>query len=512
VRGLHIVRGRKRVLLVIARKAAGFTQEEVAERLDVDRTTVGRWESGESEPLPWLRPKLAELLGVTPARLDELLLAVETETDPSATSEMPCSNDEGTAESSERRPEGSQSRRGDGVTPSPSLTHVGAAGDGAALVAAHLALVTAAAQSINAGEGYTELLASLRRWVDRMNRRGLVQLCGSTATSPFIFSWLDGLDPDEQERVVAAIVQPERVDAPVITHIESVLFDSVLSNDKLGPRAALHTVLAQQMILHDMIAKCPEELRPRLLSVFGNSLRIAGWIFFNAGDLSATRRYYEQARGVAHDEQDVELATMVLVNSSLAAESSGSPAIAVDYAVAAQTWAAQAHHAGLSAVASDIGACAFAAMGDYNATMRHLDNTQVYLPGCSDQSPPTFYTYSEGAHVARRGRCLLALGRTADAVQTIGESLTLYAERPDFPYRNINVAMAKLDLSAAHVQAGDIEEGTATLADVGKFVAQNRADRLVKRVRGIRAALQPWQDTPMVRQLDDQLHGSGLRS
>ncbi|MGH3770152.1 MAG: helix-turn-helix transcriptional regulator [Pseudonocardiaceae bacterium] len=66
-----------------ARKAAGFTQEELAHELGVDRSTIGRWESGETEPLPWLQPKLADLLGVTRARLSELL-AVETETDPYA--------------------------------------------------------------------------------------------------------------------------------------------------------------------------------------------------------------------------------------------------------------------------------------------------------------------------------------------------------------------------------------------------------------------------------------------
>jgi len=265
-----------------------------------------------------------------------------------------------------------------------------------------------------------------------------------------------------------------------------------------------------------MVADCPDELRPRLLSVLGNSLRSAGWISFNAGDLAATRRYYERARVVAHDAGDLELATMVLANLSHAAESSGMSAMSADYAVAAQTWAAGAHNPCLSAFAADIGACAFAAMGDYNATMRHLESTRTYLPECSEQSPPTFYTYSEGLHVARKGRCLLELGQTVDAVQVIGESLKLYiAEPPDSPsymYRNINIAMAKLELSAAHVQAGDIDEGAVILVGVGDFVSQNRADRLIKRVRSVRAALEPWQHTPAVTQLDDQLYGSGLRS
>ncbi|MBV8994961.1 MAG: hypothetical protein JO287_14980 [Pseudonocardiales bacterium] len=371
-------------------------------------------------------------------------------------------------------------------------------------------MIDAAVRGVNAGKGYNKLLTSVRRLVERMDRRGLLQLLGLTATGTFGSSLLDGLDPGEQERVVAAIVHPARVDAQVIAHIESVLLDAVLSNDKLGPQAAMHTVVAQQEILQAMTVECSDELRPRLLSVLGNSLRLAGWISFNASNLPATRRYYEQARVVAQDAQDPELAAMVLANSSHAAESSGSPAVAVDCAVAAQTWARGAHHAGLSAFASDIGACAFAALGDYSAAMRHLDSTQPYLPECSNQSPSAFYSYSEGVHVARRGQCLLALGRTADAVQAIGESLKLYAGQPDFLYRNINIAMSKLDLSTAHVQAGNIEEGTAILADVAEFVSQNRADRLVKRVHSIRTILQPWQNTPAIKQLDDQLHESGL--
>jgi DNA-binding XRE family transcriptional regulator len=59
--------------LVAARKAAGFTQEGLAEALRVDRTTVVRWEAGAHAPVPYLWPKLAHLLGVTRQRLQVLL-------------------------------------------------------------------------------------------------------------------------------------------------------------------------------------------------------------------------------------------------------------------------------------------------------------------------------------------------------------------------------------------------------------------------------------------------------
>lgn len=63
----------RRVGLARARKAAGFTQESFAEAAGVERTTVVRWEGGNGEPLPAIRPKLAKLLGLKLCELEALL-------------------------------------------------------------------------------------------------------------------------------------------------------------------------------------------------------------------------------------------------------------------------------------------------------------------------------------------------------------------------------------------------------------------------------------------------------
>ncbi|MEV0678952.1 helix-turn-helix transcriptional regulator [Actinosynnema sp. NPDC050436] len=65
----------RRIGLIRARRAAGFTQESFAEATHVDRSTVARWEQGTREPLPYQRPKLARLLKITMNELDELLRA-----------------------------------------------------------------------------------------------------------------------------------------------------------------------------------------------------------------------------------------------------------------------------------------------------------------------------------------------------------------------------------------------------------------------------------------------------
>jgi tetratricopeptide (TPR) repeat protein/transcriptional regulator with XRE-family HTH domain len=63
----------KRGRLAQRRKALGLTQEQLAEQLGVERTTVVRWERGDTQPLPWLRPRLAKALRVSADRLEELL-------------------------------------------------------------------------------------------------------------------------------------------------------------------------------------------------------------------------------------------------------------------------------------------------------------------------------------------------------------------------------------------------------------------------------------------------------
>ena len=63
----------RRERLAQRRKSLGLTQKALASLLDVERSTVVRWELGETEPLPWIRPKLAKALRVSAERLDDLL-------------------------------------------------------------------------------------------------------------------------------------------------------------------------------------------------------------------------------------------------------------------------------------------------------------------------------------------------------------------------------------------------------------------------------------------------------
>ncbi len=51
------------------RDHANLTQENVAERLNIDRSTIAKWETGEAMPRADKLPQLAQILGCT---IDEL--------------------------------------------------------------------------------------------------------------------------------------------------------------------------------------------------------------------------------------------------------------------------------------------------------------------------------------------------------------------------------------------------------------------------------------------------------
>jgi DNA-binding XRE family transcriptional regulator len=69
----------KRTRLAQRRRAVGLTQEMLAEQLGVDRTTIIRWEHGQTAPLPWQRPNLATALKVSVEEVAGLLGDVDAE-------------------------------------------------------------------------------------------------------------------------------------------------------------------------------------------------------------------------------------------------------------------------------------------------------------------------------------------------------------------------------------------------------------------------------------------------
>jgi DNA-binding XRE family transcriptional regulator len=68
-----------RLRLIQCRSDLGMTQEDLAETLGVERSTIGRWEAGRHRPALHLRPRLAKLLEITPNELSDMLGVITDE-------------------------------------------------------------------------------------------------------------------------------------------------------------------------------------------------------------------------------------------------------------------------------------------------------------------------------------------------------------------------------------------------------------------------------------------------
>jgi transcriptional regulator with XRE-family HTH domain len=356
---------------------------------------------------------------------------------------------------------------------------------------------------------YEHLVQFLATWADTMKRRELLRLLGSAATvaaAPLF----PGLNSHERERVVDILGNRHRIDAPVIGHIESVLWSAMRQDDAIGPYAALDTVLAQRHLVRAVLPDCPPDLKPRLLSLFSNLSRFAGWLSFDLNDFDSASYFYEQARSAAHEAENTDLGIFVLCNMSHLATWRGQPRVGIDHAVAAQGWARQTDDALLGAYAADVAARAYATAGMQRQCYEALHSIPDGLDTTS-HTPATslVYFYGHGQYAYTRAQCLLLLHDARGAVQAAQEALTGIG--PSFTR---NQAFSTLHLGNAYIDSGEIVEAACVIGEGAELAARNRSARVVSMLQHSRDRLGRWQQTKAVRALDERLacYGWGRNS
>jgi len=343
-------------------------------------------------------------------------------------------------------------------------------------------------------------------WGHTMDRRIVLQLLISWAAAAAAAGpVLHNLNPDDQQRLAAAVRAPSRVDAAVIDHLEQVLGHCVRQDDALGPQAVLDTVLAQRHLTAGLLAECPPALRPRLLSVHADQSRVTGWLSYNSNDFDGAATYYEQARTDAHQAQDPALGARVLCQMSQLATWQQQPRVGIDHAIAAQSWAQRTDDLLLRAWAATTVARAYARDGQQSACLAELDTARAGIAAATGQPSVVAGVFTEGLHAGIRGKCLLQLNRPADALQATERSLATL----DRTYVR-DVAFTTVNLGWARLECGDLNHAAATLEQAADLAVQNRSARLVSGIHAVRARMQPWQDSRAVIQLDQRLRAYQL--
>jgi hypothetical protein len=352
-----------------------------------------------------------------------------------------------------------------------------------------------------------QLVQFLSTWAHAMDRREVLRILGWAATAATAAPIFENLSPGEQDRVIAAVQTPTRVDDTVVDHIEGVLWRCMRQDDSLGPQSALDTVLAQRNLAHGMLSGCPERVRPRLLSAFANLSRFAGWLSFDLNDFDSGWYYYEQARTAAHEAQDTQLGALVLCHMSHLATWQQHPRVGIDHALAAQGWAAHTGDPLLHAFSHDVAARAYALEGERDACFTALDRAERAVADAAALAPrhSLAYFYSQGQLEATRSHCYLRL-HDAEGAATSGVRAFGLLDRSFVRNR----AFTALRIGSAYLSTGEIDHAAKLVGQAARLAAQNGSARLVQEFRATYSHLRPWAKSRAVRDLEEETALYGL--
>ena len=508
--------------LTALREAAGMVQQQIARRTDYSRSSVAKAESGSQLLTPEFWQTADELLqadGVLLASYEQVRRAKQQHKAQSREAELARAYAEAQAQAQALRDTAvpAQAYNGNGVglpTGQEVLSRLvtAAGGELAGSLAGpllYLAFLSTPAQTVPVAwraQLKEQLRTFLREWANTVERREHLRLLGwmaaAVAASPTI-----NLDSEEQERLSKVVATPGRVDEQSIAHIESIFQHCQRQEDAFGPHAVLYTVIAQRELVDSLLDDCPDELRPRLLSVYSNMSSSAGYNFFDLDDPASAMHYCDQARAAAQEARNTELAIYALCNMSYFASQQDKAHTAIDFAVAAQGLSGKTDDVLLQVYAAERAASAYAVDGQYRASMNEFDRALTGLPQHPAEDIPqsTVYWVHEGLIASRQSDCLLKLGKPAEAATSAERGLQLYES--SFVS---GVAFCMLRLGTARLRCGEVEEAARLIGEGALLAAKIRSARLTGEVRATRGRLQPWHHTTAVRELDEGLRGMGL--
>lgn len=495
----------KRHRLVLRRKTVGYTQEQLAEQLGVERSTVIRWEAGTTQPLPWQWPNLADALKVSVEQLADLLEDASFQRGQAHKALSPADDVPATLAR-------------DIALPNPTetlLLDFFTAANGAPTVQIPHSLASLGQQIEEID--CIEMAQVIAMWATHLNptlsRREVLNKLSAVFALAAAAPLFDMTDEDERAQVKAVIAEPTRFSEPALRYCEQAVENLRRQGDMLGPQPALQSALAHRQLATMQAKVAPAAYQQRAISVGAELSQLVGWCCFNAGDYRSAQYYYDEARSFAHDAHNVELVTYVLCTMSHLATWQSKPRVGIDHAIAAQAWAGQSGNPSAVAYAADVAARAFAADQQTDRCQAALEDERAALAVAGRAQPglPLWYFFDESFYWATASDCALRLGDSDAALTTVTSSLGLID-----PANVHNYAFTMLIRAEALMQHGDIAEASGIIGDAATLSAVHTTQRISQKITDLRTALTPWQRTKPVRQLDELLSayrpGSGKGS
>jgi tetratricopeptide (TPR) repeat protein len=278
----------------------------------------------------------------------------------------------------------------------------------------------------------------------------------------------------------AADVDPEMVARLLDLRAALVQTDSLI-----GPGRLLATVCEQISLIQNHVAVAAAKVRTELLMVGALYAEFAGWLFDDAGQLTAGSAWSDQALGWAHAAGCADLVSYVLMRKAQQAMLVKQAGMVILFAQAAQRNGDRASDRVLASGAQQE-AHGHALAGDERAATVALARAYDMVT----DAPPPDDRIQLAAHCdvsylhAQRGSCMVRLDRPREAVGAFDEALSCW---PTDYRRERGLYLARK--SRALVSAGEPCEAAATGSEALDIARATGSARTLDELRDLDAAL-----------------------
>lgn len=217
----------------------------------------------------------------------------------------------------------------------------------------------------------------------------------------------------------------------------------------------------------------------RLLTVVGELSQLVGWVASDAGRYLAAEHTYLSGVSAARDAGDDVLAAQLLSSLAYQQANVADPADALLLARSAVAGASSASPL-VRALLLERVAWAAARARDHDAARRVLDGVDDAYADRGDVEPPWVYWLDRREIDVMRGRCLIELGRPAEAEPLLASAIDGYA-----PDRHREVALYGTWLAEAHARSGEMDAARTVIRRARRAAEQVASTRLDERVAAV---------------------------
>jgi DNA-binding SARP family transcriptional activator len=325
----------------------------------------------------------------------------------------------------------------------------------------------------------------------------LLGTIGSTMVLPFE---MDAMEL--QESLLPALRRPSFIDAKTLATLEAVtnkqweIFRQALKKHELLPETSGHL----QTILRLLRGPLTIKNRQRLSTLAGETAQLAGEILFDARDFPHAEGYYRLAILTAQESGNAALQAAALGRLSFLPIYQDQAEKALPLLDEASSLVSQANQPELVPWLAVIRAEAYACSSQKRACQEALEVAEHTFTA-EPARPETYWTrVGEDSLLGYQGVCYLKLEDPTKALAALQKASSIVP-----PYSMLHQSIITTDLAAALCQSGEIEEACTTLSQSLLLSSQISSLNVQRRIGRVRKSLNAWQDTPYVKQLDEQI-------